>query len=255
MKEIQRKELELREKYKELLPSELFNFLGAGITISGPSGTGKTTVGIEISVRYQLPSSRFVKVGAGLREELGEKLDRPIAKDISVDDLQALMMKEANRENPFVLEGRLSGIIRARIAKEFREKGREMQPIVSVLLICEEKERMRRLNARDNKGRRTKRTLEKTKREERKREKDDIKKWKLAHPDWNLKNPFNPGLKLDGKKVYQITIDTTNKENKTIKEAIYDVILELDKKLLRAGLIEKVVFQAPVARQNGNGKH
>ncbi len=234
MKEIQAREIAVRQRYLEKKSSEIWTPNVGVITISGPAGTGKTTTGLEAAVRYQLPSGNFKKVGGDLRDEFGDMLgNRPLSKDIDIDELQAILIREATKDNPIVLEGRLSGIIQARIAQEFRIKGINL-PVVSFLFICEETERMQRLTNRWNEDHpQNPKVLEEIRKEELQREKKDLEKWQKAHPDWRLKNPFNPGLKIKGEMVYARTIDTTGK-------SIDAVVEEMHRYLKEKGFIKRV---------------
>ncbi len=108
----------------------------AGITISGESGTGKTTLAEFFGEIYHIPEERNIKIGQLMRkaqEKLEEEgyIDRPISLDKNVDDLQKQIIKHATLDNPFVLEGRRSG----EFVHEEKQNNPEL-PVIAVQLIA-----------------------------------------------------------------------------------------------------------------------
>lgn len=208
-----------------------------GLTISGPSGTGKTTTGLEMVIKYGIPVKMFRKVGAEMRDDIGDMLgyqDRPLSKDIELDELQALLIRGATIDNPFILEGRLSGIFKAAEVRKAREIGIDL-PVVSFIFICELTERISRITNRWNEDHpEDQKTLQEVKKSTLEREKKDLKTWQKAHPELVTGNPFNPGLRdRDGRLVYDKHISTTGK-------SIDDVIEEIHRYLKEKEFIKRV---------------
>lgn len=244
MKEIERRELELRQRQLEtkltgetIKTPEIWRPDFGIITISGPSGTGKTTTALELIIRYNIPTKRFIKVGASMRDDLGDTggfLDRPLSKDIEVDEMQALFIRQATKDDPGLLEGRLAGIIKAEEMEKAREKG-VILPVISFLFYCEFNQRMIRNHQKWNYDHpMEQRTLQEQTIKEKEREIKDLETWKKAHPEWNITNPFNPGLKdKDGVKVYNKSFSTTGK-------SVEQVVEEIHRYLRNEGLVKRV---------------
>lgn len=237
MREIEERELKLRQRRLEakltgesVKPPEIWVPNFGGLTISGPSGTGKTTTGLEMVIKYDIPVKRFRKVGAEMREDIGDMLgyqDRPLSKDIELDELQALLIREARVDNPLILEGRLAGIFKAEEVRKAKETGIDL-PVVSLLFICELTERISRITNRWNENNpNDQRTLQEVKKSTLEREKRDLETWQKAHPELVTGNPFNPGLRdKSGKLVYDKHFSTTGKSIDEVAEEIHRFLKE-----------------------------
>lgn len=157
------------------------------LTISGESGTGKTTLAEILSLIYGISGDRNIKIGQIIRNITDNKsegfMERSIETDIMVDDAQRKIMREADSKSPLILEARLAAII----GKEEKEKSPQL-PIVSVLLTASPIIAAERIKSRKSDlPERNETTITQTLEE---RAKKDLEHWKLLHP--NLNNPYDP---------------------------------------------------------------
>ena len=191
------------------------------ITISGPSGTGKTETGRRLSEALGIPSDNFIKTGDLFRKEMERRglqvmgfVKREIDFDESLDRRQANIMREATVDNPFILEGRLAGVIN----KELQINGEKLNG-VSLLFICDQDERERRLiNRERNKGK----TSEQIIQENFERDTEDFGQWQKIHPILEGKTTDELSKELYGasaadedgnrhNELYDFVVDTTHR--------------------------------------------
>lgn len=196
------------------------------ILISGPSRTGKTTTAELLAARYGI---KKVKIGEEFRKLTGidtsRFVDRPEELDRQIDETQSRLIREATRDEPFILEARLAAYLASK-----ERQGRPDLPIITVLFWAPEHVRMeRQLRKVRRDDPHTKVTLEDLRDGEREREARDLALWKAVHPDIDDKNIFDPALTDDnGKPVYDLVVDTRLGMPDTCADAVHRYLLKID---------------------------
>ncbi len=209
------------------------------ITISGYSGVGKTKTGEAIAMRLGM---RYFKGGELIRLRHRERTkkdivgptNRKVREDINLDRELAKLIKRSSYNHPSVIESRLGGLIAKGVIKIEDEDGQIIEipqnpGIVTVCIIAsDENTRFKRLEKRYSAESGSILPFEEIKHLTREREKQDLSLWMEAHPELrelNIQNPFDPELKtLDGKRVYDIVIDT---QNLNLQEATEELMRRL----------------------------
>ena len=198
----------------------------AAITISGTTATGKTTISVVLGEIYKIPEDRNIKVGQIIREIQGKKeeegyIERPIDLDREVDGLQKeILTHEASLEKPFIIEGRLAGVI----AEEEKSKNPNLS-IVSILLTASNetiKKRVRERNPQLSDIQIHDLVADRSMR--------DMKRWVELHPQLRNSGPYDPNR-------YDIVINTDNK-------SVEKVFRDIHEKLKRRNLIRRMVDAA-----------
>lgn len=193
-----------RENSQELTPfKENWKFNFSVLTISGKSGTGKTTLANNLAERYSIPKKRNIKVGELFFRIFPRKtnkdgfMPREITVDERVDNFQANLMRKAKTSHPYLLEGRLSGAI------AYEEKiNLPHLPVVSILLTASPDIEIDRLQKRNPEL-----TRDQIIRIKKDREKKDLKLWRKIHK--NLDNPNDP-------KFFNFVINTDSMSNEQV---------------------------------------
>lgn len=235
-----------------------------GITISGPSGTGKTAVMKVLTNDYSIASDRSLKTGEKMRQITGAGqasrgfMQRDRKVDREIDQWQEDIIKSADIHNPFILEGRLAGFIVSQIPDT---------NVVSILLTAPNRERMKRIlkRAKEDSFRKIadleydqykalsqdeepekvgdisirllaeqaeykSLNLKKIKRLEKEREDADLKRWQEEHPELRGIYPFNPGNKTpDRRPIYNIVISTNGLSVKQVAEKVSEELKKMGK--------------------------
>lgn len=206
------------------------------LTISGPSGVGKSTIADALAKRYGIPKDRNIKIGKNLRVQTNSETARGhIKRDASVDKdldkMQAEIIRNAiSQGQPIILEGRLSGLIATEVWRGLITKtpGVELG-VRTFLLTARADERHRRILLRDLKKDKElvekykenpEATAKKVKEDTQDREMGDRKLWKRLYPQLVQGDPFLPGNRdKHGNKIYDRVIPTTNmKEDRVLEE-------------------------------------
>lgn len=233
------------------------------ITISGPSGTGKTSTGEQLAKRY---GAEFIKVGDLFRQMQESPVVGFMQRELSVDEkydvLQVEKMRQAVREGrPLILEGRLAGLLATQLLDEawFSHfvHGTNEPRLARLIFTADARTRFKRIRNRENKDNQNRTsTLKQAAHQTRDREEQDFAQWSMIHDALKgpATHPFNPGARITKEGVYwpdegifadihaeqlfpypmyDHSISTTTK-------SVDEVIRCIDKKLLQDGLIEKV---------------
>lgn len=184
------------KKARELAPYKENWRVNFGIlTISGDSGTGKTTLADYLALIYKITEERNIKVGQIVRDIMQRPrqesfIQRESSVDSSVDDEQENIMKKANSELPFILESRLGGFL----SYEVKANSSRKLPIVSILLTASMDKIVERVRFR-----RPELSRDQIIQKEKERAEGDLRLWKSIHP--NLDNPYDH-------KYFDLVIDT-----------------------------------------------
>jgi cytidylate kinase len=242
-----------------------------GATISGPSGTGKTAVMEIISDLYSISPDRRFKTGKIIRDitKTGNTIrgfmDRDESVDQEIDEVQRGIIRNADTKNPFILEGRLAGVL----ATEELTSNPELN-IVRMLFTAPSEIRMKRIlkRALHDKAETvtslekeyekaleqhadpgaieylTKRlldegsevlTLDTIKQKEKEREIKDLKRWRKTHENLRGVSPFNPANKDNkGGHIYNLIVHTGHL-------SVEQVVNQVTEELINQGLLEKRV--------------
>lgn len=225
------------------------------ITISGPSGTGKTTVGEALAKRY---GAEFVKVG-DLFRKMQEKpmvgfMEREQTVDERLDMMQVEKMREAIRERkPLVLEGRLAGFIATKLLDEAWQSRllyETNEPrIARLVFTAESKKRFRRIRDRENKDNPgLDLSLQTATQQTKYREAKDFGQWRSVHEELkdDDNHPFHPGARINIDGIYHPLSDDPyahfmyDHSISTTQRDIPTTIEFIDEKLLKDGLIEEI---------------
>lgn len=229
MHEKEAKQLERNLAKREVIKSpEVWGPLFSVITISGPSGVGKTKVAEFLAKRYGIPEDRFIKTGRILRELAGDAtgyIKRPISVDRKLDSRQVEIVRTARVEKPVILEGRLAGVIASEERRKARKQGADL-PVVSVLLTASSRIRHRRILTRD-KERNPSLTLREVKSLTQEREIGDRGRWKEVHPELIKGDPFLPSnIDRDGNPIYDAVISTSRLPVEGVAETIHRFLVD-----------------------------
>lgn len=196
-----------RVPYSELPPSkEQLELAVAAITLSGPSGTGKTSAAKILEQRiFETTETNivFIKAGELFREKIkqisGQEMlayaERDFEADKWIDDIQADRIRGASLQNPLLLEGRLAGVI----AREQKNKMPDLS-VVSILFTARPSTRYLRILKRE-KADHLNLTFKDIRRLTTEREKGDLARWREMHPQLKGVNPFSPAN-------YDLAVDT-----------------------------------------------
>ena len=214
------------ESQKESLPNKeiLVPFFG-GLTVSGKSGTGKTSAMEILGDLYRIHPKRMFKGGETMREKTDVYARRAKKHDIDIDQSQREFIRSADPQNPFIDEGRLAGFL----ATQELDKNPNLN-VVRILFVASSAVRMNRLfnrrrshNAKDINRLESELeiayvnnaepeeviflqetlqdlksktfTLNSIRGEEVKRETDDMAQWKRIHPELqDIDDIFNPSF-------------------------------------------------------------
>jgi len=198
------------------------------ITISGPSGTGKSTAATELSIMLGIKSR---KVGALFRDQVKQRdgegilgyAKRTTAQDRDLDTITEEWIQEAaDRGKPMIVEGRLA----ARNArKRIYESTGRIPIVVSILLDADQEVRIDRVLHREVKNN-PNLTREKVAQATEDRDSKDLIMWQKTHKD--LKgNPLHMDA-VDQKDfwLYNLTINATDLTVLEVIEAIMEYLKE-----------------------------
>lgn len=203
----------LRQRVRELPQfKEDWRVNFGALTISGESGTGKTTLADILAQIYKIPDDNNMKIGQILRtisqkpQEEGP-IQRAISDDEFVDNAQREIIKKADTKNPFILESRLAGVITS------EEKSVSPQlPIVSILLTAS----LDNITARIQ-SRRPELSKEEIAKKMQERAQDDLMTWRKSRKD--LHNPYDP-------KYFNLVIDTDSMSPEQVFTFLHDWLLK-----------------------------
>ena len=200
---------------ENLISKEKYKLNLGGITISGPSGTGKTTLARLAAERYQIPNQRNIKIGDLMRKAQNKQkeegaIERPLNLDEQMDQSQRTLIQQATINEPFILEGRLSGFI----TKQEREKNPNL-PVISILLTASYNKSIERIKKRNPSM-----TENEIAQKSAERAANDLQIWKGIHPELN--DPYNPAY-------YDIIINTDSLNPQEVLEHIHNELLQRGK--------------------------
>lgn len=263
------KEAELLLNQEATKSKEILVPMFGGLTISGPSGTGKTAVMEILSEKFDISPARRFKTGKIIRDitKTGNTIrgfmKRDEAVDQEIDNVQKEIIRSADINSPFILEGRLAGVL----ATEELTLHPNLN-VVRMLFTAPSEVRMRRILKRSLKDKgETVSSLEKEyekaleqhadpgaieylsqrlleeksevlslrtiKEKEKERENEDLKRWRKTHESLRGVTPFNPANKDNkGKHIYNLVVHTGNL-------SVEQVVNQITEELVNQGLLEK----------------
>ena len=231
---------------------ERYRLISIGsIAIFGEEGAGKSNLSEALA---QALNARLLQGGQIVRELTGGThgtigyLERPVSVDKNFDQQQIDLMREATPDDPLVNESRLSGLM-IRINPDIRA--------VAICLTAPAKKRMSRIRKRaleeweskkdqllqiylnneipleefedmgqklvDEKGQLT---IAKIHEKEKKRREEDIRQWTEAWSELGGKDPLNPGTKINGQKLHDLTISTGKRSKAETLRFVLNWLLE-----------------------------
>lgn len=207
----------------ELPPSkEQWRLHFGGMTVSGKSGTGKTKTVEKLAERLGVNPERNVKTGQLFRKEVANEvgfMQRDLAVDRRLDEMQKEFITTADVQNPFILEGRLAGFLASQIDTSV--------PVVRVLFTAEKHIREERLHRRHLETDPSL-TLGQVKKQSRQRDRKDLEQWRKIHPQLQDKDPFDPNLKdEDNRAIYDIVVSTSYR---SVNQVVDYIVEQLETK-------------------------
>lgn len=188
-----------------------FNNCGV-LIISGQIATGKTTLVDTLSKMYRIPAIKIGKIIRQITDTLKKEgpIDRTENVDSAMDALQKEIIRNADANNPQILESRFAAIIASR---EKETNFQKKSPPVSILLTASKDATIDRILSRNS--RLSKDDAGKKLRE---RSEDDLRLAKEKFGD-NVVNLFGP-------EYFDLTIDTDEKTPKEVVEIVHNWLLE-----------------------------
>ncbi len=189
------------------------------LTISGKSGTGKTSIANRLAVILGIPEENVIKIGQAIRSETHQEdavgfIKRPISTDEEVDAAQIDVITGSDISDPKVIEGRLSGYL----AKKHRSE--EKPPVPTFLLTADDEIRFERIKGRSDTN---EMPLEEIRGKDKNRADRDLGRWRQVHPELEGQDPYDS-------KFYDRTIDTD-------KLSVDEVVSEILKFLMEKGYV------------------
>lgn len=194
------------------------------LTISGESGTGKTVIAEMLANRYGIPSNRNLKVGDLFRTIVGTPVvgyvDRELTLDRQLDRLQAQIINDADPTQPFILEGRLAGVIASEEIRRAEENNETPPSVVRLLFTGDELIRAQRVWRREVQTN-PDLTLEQVLEQGRERLRGDNQQWSKLHPQLAGIHPHS-SLNQDneGNPIYDLVVDTTDLSVPKVMEVV-----------------------------------
>lgn len=194
------------------------------LAIAGRSGTGKTSAANLLADLYGIPHDpeHVQKVGTLFRLQFATPVigyqPRGIEIDKQMDDAIANRMKTCSIDDPGILEGRLTGVIRSEILEELDPQAR----IITLLFTAPTDTRIRRIAKRQREIDPSL-TFKKVKHQTQERELKDLEQWTVLHPHLKGKDPFHSGLSDEkGRKIYDLVVHTGDKTVDEVVEYIHN---------------------------------
>lgn len=196
----------------------------AGVTVSGPPGSGTSTGSKMLTEMVGLdPTTNLIRVGDLRRQidrketgiEFTEDVDRNDPNvERRTDALTRSYLRRATPDDPKVAEAQLGGFIATKVEEQAKKNHKAMYRIAKILLVVDEEEGGRRVQKREEAKGRSGFTTEHWVRYNNKRHKKDLKNWRRAYPELRGIDPHDANaMDRDGerlwKKYYDIKIDTT----------------------------------------------
>lgn len=236
MHEREAQQLEEKLVNKETIKSPEKFRTKVSILITGRSGVGKTKVAEKLGGMLGIPPERITKAGQLMREQLGDMVgykERPLTVDRKLDEMQAQLIRNATFDNPFILEGRMSGVIAAKEKRKAKRKRKEI-PIVSFILLGKNEVRFERIWKRWNEHNPNDlKTLKEIKEQTQERERLDKQTWSRVHPEIPNGDPFNTANRdKEGNRIYDYIINTTYLSVQEVTEKMFNILKD-------AGFVEK----------------
>lgn len=224
------------------------------IAIFGEEGAGKSNLAGKLA---ELLDARLLKGGEDMRIKAGGTsgtigyIERSLSDDINLDEKQKRNMISSNPNNPLVNESRLSGFIATGIMQEDPSK-----KIIRINVTAPSRIRMARIRKRaleeweekkiklsgflnrgfvtDDEFARLKDVLEAQKHElsigkirvkEKDRRQRDQAQWTEEFSDLEGRDPLNPGTKINGQKLYDLTVSTGKRSKAETLEFVKNWLL------------------------------
>lgn len=230
-----------------------YRFIDAGtIALSGEEGAGKSTLARSMAAAL---NARLFEGGKTMRELKGGTSatvgfqDRDVSVDQWLDLQQITLMSESSPQKPLVNESRLAGFLALYVPNEGK--------VIRINVTAPAKERMRRIRKRALEDWAEKKnqllnqylrglfseeefkslvdeldiekdqlTIERIRHKEVGRRQEDIKQWTKVWPRLEGKDPLNPGTKIDGKRLYDLSVSTGKKSKAETLERVLNWLLE-----------------------------
>lgn len=245
-----------------------YRLTGVGsVAVFGDEGAGKSNLANSLAL---LLGAELFEGGKTMRQQSGGTsgtigyLERDESTDRNLDRTQIDKMTKASPENPLVNESRLSGFlatqtmnenpdvrivrinitaptrirasrIRKRAIEEWETKKEELiSDFLQEKMGLEEFERCGDILAEEK----NELTIDKIKQKEKDRRVRDISRWTQVWPQLDGRDPLNPGTRINGQRLYDITAST----GKRTKAETLAFIIQL---LVEKGYIEKIPNNSP----------
>lgn len=234
---------EIERRTKETPPSKDIWRLRGVLTISGESGTGKTSIARFLSDWY---SCELFTVGEFFRKKFPNRMIGYQERDPKVDreadeEIRRRTISALKDGKPLIIEGKMAFTVAQELLQSNELTDEEKTLISTSIIIASEDVRMQRIYQRE---------LQKAKEKSRKplsyqeivvktlsREEKDMLAWSIVHSELKSENPFdvsNP----DVRQKYKLVIDANTGDQNTVAARFH-------KQLLEKGLVEIRLQQKP----------
>lgn len=224
-----------RETQEPLTPKE-WEFVGAtGIIIASPPGSGGSTVSEILPARLGIPENRSWYIGKLRREALKREANGipigderlTVEKELTTDGITRSVLADATFEEPVMVEAQLGGYVgkdtnsyRILINAEEMTRAARVKEREDRKVDEEMKDRLLHPENYEGKEEPRKFSLEEWREINKARTKRNLASWKKTYRQLRGKNPFDKDLNFSGKKVYDLSIDSTNLNPEEIVDAI-----------------------------------
>lgn len=210
------------------------------VVIFGASGAGKTVAASGLGEVLNIPSSNVIKAGQDIR---AVGLDRGVEVDRTVDDHTRNLIQNADISSPIIIEARLGGYLATEALAE-----NPKIPVVRILFTASRDTRTNRIwnrrveqikatilspDTTDEKKEAiidmlanrelTKRFIEE---KEIRREERDREIWSGLYPELKDIDLFDPRTTINGTKMWDIIINTSNLNKEETEETLIESLIE-----------------------------